>query len=310
MLKIQDTKKPIPKENEVLIRIHAASVTKADCLMRKADSFVSRLFLGLMKPKRKVLGTELSGDIEDVGKNVSRFHAGDKIYGFAGFKLGAYSEYTCMPEKGSLSLKPENLSYTESAVLVDGASTALFFLKEKSGIKSGDSVLIIGASGSIGTYAVQLAKYYGASVTGVCSTKNAEFVRNLGVDHVIDYEKQDFTLVNEAFDIIFDTATKSSFSKCKKLLKPGGKYLITKIKFRPLILSVLTKISGCKKVIFGMSVDKTRSLEIIKDLAQREVIKPFIDRVFPFENIIDAHKYAEIKQIAGSIAVSLISSDC
>jgi NADPH:quinone reductase-like Zn-dependent oxidoreductase len=306
VLKIKEIEKPIPKANEVLIRVFATSVTNADCLMRKAESWVDRLFLGFKSPRKKVLGTEFSGEIDSVGKDVKKFTIGDKVYGFTGFGLGAYSENICMNENGSLVSKPNNLTHEESAVLVDGATTALFFLKEKGKIKPGQKVLIIGASGNIGTYATQIAKHYGAEVTGVCSSRNVEFVKSNGAVKVVDYTKQDFTQSKETYDIIFDTATKSSFSKCKHLLNPNGCYLVTMIKFAPLIQTLWTKLLGGKKVIFAMSINKTNYLKIIKELAEKGIVKPTIDRTFSFAQIGDAHRYVEEKHKAGNIAISLV----
>lgn len=307
VLEFQEFKKPFPKDNEVLIKVYSTSVTNADCLMRKADSFVSKIFLGFRKPRKKILGSELSGKIEAIGKDVKRFKVGESVYGFTGFGLGAYSEYKCMPENGSLVSKPQNINYTESVVLVDGASTALFFLRDKGKIKQGDNVLIIGASGSIGSYAVQIAKYFEATVTGVCSTHNIEFVKSIGADTIIDYKQEDFTKGEKTYDIIFDTAAKSSFSKCKRLLNPKGKYLVTMIKLKPLFQTLWTKLFSSKKVIFAMSINKTHSLEFIKELVEKERLKPIIDKIFPFDKMIDAHKYAENKHNAGNVAVSLVN---
>jgi len=306
VLKVKEIEKPVPKDNEVLIKVFATSVTKADCLMRKAESWVDKLFLGFNSPRKKILGTEFSGQIESIGKNVKKFSKGDEVYGFTGFGLGAYAEYKCMPENGSLAPRPNNLTHEESAVLVDGASTALFFLKEKGKIKKGQKVLIIGASGSIGTYATQLANHFGAEVTGVCSSKNVEFVKSNGAVEVIDYTKQDFTQIRERFDIIFDTATKSSFSECKHLLNPNGFYLVTMIKFAPLIQTIWTKLVGGKRVIFAMSINKSNYLIMIKELAEKGIVKPIIDRTFTFTQIGDAHRYVEEKQKTGNIAISLI----
>ena len=243
VLEIKEFEKPIPKDNEVLIKVFSTSVTSADCLMRKAVSFVDKLFLGFTKPRKKILGTELSGEIENVGKNVKRF-------------------------------------------------------------QKGDNILIIGASGSLGSYAVQLAKYFGANGTGVCGTSNIEVVKNLGADKVIDYKKQDFADSTEKFDIIFDTSSKSTYSKYKELLKPNGKYLVTLLNLKSLFLTLWTKLFSRKKVIFAMSINKTKSLEFIKDLVERNQLKPIIDKIFKFNKIVEAHKYAEKKENAGNVAIT------
>ena len=244
---------------------------------------MSRIFLGFRKPRKEILGTELAGEIESVGKDVKRFRKGDQVYGFTGFGLGAYAEYACMPEKGSLAIKPANLTYEEAAAVVDGASTALFFLRDKANIQSGQKVLILGASGSIGSFAVQLARYFGAEVTGVCSTTNLELVKSLGADRVIDYTQEDFTKSDETYDIIFDTVGKSSFSGCQGSLKKNGRYLLTVGGLMNYVLMLWTSMVGGKRVICGMSIEKTEALMFLKELIEAGKIKPVIDRCYPLE---------------------------
>lgn len=305
VLELKDVMKPIPKDNEVLIRIYATSVTTADCLMRRGDTFISRVFLGFRKPRRKILGTELAGKIEKIGKNVSRFKKGDQVYGFTGFGLGAYAEYNCMPENGSLVLKPSNLNYDEAAAVVDGASTACFFLKDKANLQRGQKVLIIGASGSVGTFAVQIAKYFGAEVTGVCSTANLDLVRSLGADKVIDYTKDDFTKNSEEYDIIFDTVGKSSFSHCKGSLNKDGQYLLTNGGFKYLVLSLWTSLVGGKKVKYAMSIEKAEALIFIKKLIETDKIKLMVDRIYPLEKIASAHSYVEKGHKKGNVIIKV-----
>jgi NADPH2:quinone reductase len=222
-----NVEKPTPEANEVIIRVYATTVTTADCMMRRGDTVLSRLLLGLIRPRKKfqILGTEFSGKIEATGSKVKKFKPGDEVYAFRGFGTGCYAEYKCMSENGSLAIKPCNMSFEEAASVVDGATTALFFLKEKANIKKGHKVLINGASGSIGTFAVQLAKYFGAEVTCVCSTKNIELVKSLGADKVVDYTKEDFTRTCDTYDIIFDTVGKSSFAQSRRALVTKGKYI-------------------------------------------------------------------------------------
>lgn len=305
VLELKDVKKPIPKDNEVLIRIYATSVTAADCLMRRGETFISRVFLGFRKPRLRILGTELAGEIEETGKDVKRFKKGDRVYGFTGFGLGAYAEYNCMPENGSLVIKPSNMNYGEAAAVVDGASTALFFLKEKANIRNGQKVLIVGASGSIGTFAVQIAKYFGAEVTGVCSTANLDLVKSLGADRVIDYTKDDFTKNSETYDIIFDTAGKSSFSHSKESLNEKGQYLSTNVGLKYLFLSLWTSLVGGKKIISAMSIEKTEALIFIKKLIEAEEIKLMVDRIYPLEKIANAHSYVEKGHKKGNVIIKV-----
>ena len=305
VLELKEVIKPTPKDNEVLIKIYATTVTAADCLMRRGDKIISRLFLGLLKPRRKILGTELSGEIEETGKDVKRFKKGDQVYGFTGFGLGAYAEYNCMPENGSLVLKPAHMNYGEAAAVVDGASTAFFFLKEKANIQNNQKVLILGASGSIGTFAVQIAKYFGAEVTGVCSTANLDLVKSLGADKVIDYTKDDFTKNGEKYDIIFDTVGKSSFSHSKESLNKKGQYLLTNGGLKYLVLSLWTSLVGGKKIIYAMSIEKTEALIFIKKLIEAGKIKLAVDRSYPLEQIARAHAYVEKGHKKGNVVINV-----
>ena len=229
VLQIREIPKPTPKDNEVLIKIHATNAATSEALGRRGESIIGRLIIGIRGPRKRyqIPGMELAGEVEAVGKNYTRFKPGDQVYGFTGVWMGAYAEYNCMTEKASLALKPINLTYEEAAAVVDGASTALSFLRKQGKIQPGQKVLIIGASGCIGTCAIQLAHYFGADVTGVCSTANVDLVKSLGADHVIDYTQQDFTQNGETYDIIFDTVGKSSFAQCKNSLSSQGRYLVT-----------------------------------------------------------------------------------
>lgn len=302
-----DLEKPTPEPNEVLIKVYASTVTAADCTMRRGDTILSRILLGLFRPGKKyqILGTEFSGTIAATGAKVKKFKPGDEVYAFRGFGTGCYAQYKCMSENGSLALKPFNMKFTEAASVVDGATTAHFFLKEKANIQKGQKVLIIGASGSVGSFAVQLAKYFGAEITGVCSTKNIDLVKSLGADKVVDYTKEDFTKTGDTYDIIFDTVGKNSFSNCRKALKINGKYLVTLMTFNVIIQSILTKAGNNKKVIFAMSVNKTEALNFIRKLIEEGKLKTIIDRQYPLEELRDAHAYVEKGHKQGNVVITV-----
>ncbi len=304
VLRLKEVAKPIPKDDQVLIKVHATSVTAADCLVRQGEPAWGKIILGLRGPRRKIIGSELAGEIEAVGKDVKRFRPGDQVYGFTAFGLAAYAQYTCMPEKGSLGIKPTNLTYEQAVAVVDGATTAFFFLRDKGNIQPGKKVLINGASGSIGTYAVQLAKYFGAEVTGVCSGKNAELVRSLGADHVIDYTQEAFTNNKDAYDIIFDTVGKSSYAKCKDALRENGRYLPTTGLINT-FLKIWTSIFGSKKVVSGMSIDKNDALVFLKELIEAGKMQIIIDRTYPLEQIAAAHQYVEKGHKKGNVVINV-----
>lgn len=305
VLQLQECEKPIPANNEVLIRVMATTVTAADCMMRRGDTVLSRILLGFTKPKKKyqILGTEFSGIVESAGQQAGKFKPGDEVYGFRGFGTGCYAQYKCMRENGSLALKPRNMDFSEAASVVDGATTAFFFLKEKANIQKGQKVLINGASGSIGTFAVQLAKYFGAEVTGVCSSKNIELVKLLGADKVVDYTKEDYTRTGDSYDIIFDTVGKSSFAQCRKVLTGQGKYMVTKMTLKHVLQSFLTKFGNNKKVIFGMSVNKTVALNFIRTLIEEGNLVTIIDRQYSLEELQEAHAYVEKGHKQGNVVI-------
>jgi NADPH2:quinone reductase len=298
---------PAPEPGEVLIKVFATTVTTADCMMRRGDTFLSRILLGFTRPKNRfqILGTEFSGKIEAVGSKVKKFKPGDKVYAFRGFGTGCYAQYKCMNENGSLAIKPGNMNFPEAASVVDGATTALFFLKEKAKIQNGHKVLINGASGSIGTFAVQLAKYFGAEVTGVCGTKNIELVKSLGADKVVDYTKEDFAKTADNYDIIFDTVSKSSFEHCRKALKAKGKYISTVMTSKIVLQSFLTKFGNKKKVIFAMSLNKAEALNFIRPLIEEGKLKTIIDKQYPLEELPFAHEYVEEGHKKGNVVITV-----
>ena len=304
VLQLKEVEKPVPNEHEVLIKIYATSVTSGDCRLRKPDPFAIRFFNGLIRPKKiTILGNELAGEIEDVGKNVKLFRKGDQVFGQAGMSLGTNAEYICLKEDAALVLKTAGISYEEAATIPFGGNTALHFLR-KGNIRSGQKILIYGASGSLGTAAVQLAKNFGTEVTGICSTINVELVKSLGADKVIDYSKEDFTKNGQTYDIIFDTTGKSPFSGCIKSLKPKGIYLrAVHMSLSAIISGLWTSITCSKKVIGGVAIESKENLSYLKVLVEAGKLKPVIDRLYPLEQIAEAHRYVETGHKRGNVAI-------
>jgi NADPH:quinone reductase-like Zn-dependent oxidoreductase len=310
-LQLRETEKPVPKDSEVLIKIHAATVTTSDCNIRNF-TFVPKLFLlparmnfGFKQPKINILGVDLAGEIEAVGKDVRRFKTGDQVFGTPDSALGAHAEYTCMPENGVLTTKPAGTTWEEAASIPLAANTALYFVRDLGSIQAGQKVLINGASGGIGTFAVQLAKYYGAEVTGVCSTTNIEMVRSLGVDKVIDYTKEDFGASGERYDVVFDAVGKISFSRCKNSLSNKGIYLATLPTLSIILRAVWTSIMGSRKVKFGDALPKVENLVFLKELVEAKKIKPVIDRSYPLEQTAEAFRYVEKGHKKGNVVITV-----
>lgn len=317
VLHLQEVNKPVPTDNELLIRIHAVSINIGDLWARnfKAISprdfsmplplwLPSRMYFGLTKPRVPVLGSEFAGKVESVGRNVTKFKKGDEVFGYRGQTMGANAEYLCMPEQGSVSIKPANMSYAEAAAVPYGALTALNLLRAAH-LQSGQTVLINGASGGIGSAAVQLAKYFGAEVTGICATPRLEFVRALGANKVIDYTKEDFTQNGETYDLIFDVLGKSSFARCKNSLTPDGRYLLASFKMKQLFQMLWTSIRGGQKVICTLSSEKPEDLLFIRELIESGKFKTIIDRCYPLEHIADAHRYVESGDAHGKVVITV-----
>lgn len=284
VLEIRDIKKPTPQDNEVLIKVYSTSVTAGDWRMRKADPFLVRIFGGLFKPRKvKILGFELAGVVEEVGKDVKSLKKGDSVFASCGFKFGAYAEYRCLPENDDIAIKPSNMTYDQAATVPIGGLTALRLLKQ-AGAKSEDNVFIYGASGSVGTFAVQLAKYFGANVTAVCSTSNVDLVKSLGADRVIDYTKEDFSKMELHFDIVLDAVGKISKTSCRNIMKPNGKY-----------------------VSVGGSPKKNRDdLLVLKKLIESGNLRTVIDIIYTLEQIREAHAYVEKFHKKGNVVVKVV----
>jgi NADPH:quinone reductase-like Zn-dependent oxidoreductase len=301
VLRLQEVEQPVPLENEVLVKIHATTVTRTDCGLRSAEFFATRFFTGLLRPKRRILGMELAGEVEAVGAAVTEFEVGDDVFGVIG--SGANAEYVCVPESGPLAPKPAGMSFEEAAAVCDGASLALACLR-KGDLREGRSIVVYGASGSVGTAAVQLARDFGAEVTAVCNTKNLELVASLGADEVVDYTQEDFTKNGKTYDVIFDAVGKLSFRECKGALKPGGSYLATD-GFRNLLLALRPWSAGGKKVRFPTSMPTKKDILFMKALIEAGTYHPVIDRRYPLEQVVDATKYVETEQKTGNVVLTL-----
>lgn len=315
VLHLQEVEKPTPKDKEVLIKVHATSVTAGDCNARGFTfvppglGFLARLMFGLRKPRQPVLGVELSGEIVEVGKDVSRFKKGDQVFGIS-VKYGAYAEYACLAEDAALVIKPENLTWAEAASIPFGANTALYFLRDLAKVQPGQKCLIIGASGCTGVYAVQIAKYLGAEVTGVCSTRNLALVRSLGADHVIDYTVEDFTHNGQAYDVILDMVPgRSSFARYQAALKPNGLYLAGAGGLDAFAQMAWTGLVGGKKVIAGAAPDTTPGLVFLKELVEAGKLKPVIDRRYALEQTAEAHRYADTGRKRGSVVITISAQE-
>jgi NADPH:quinone reductase-like Zn-dependent oxidoreductase len=308
VLQLKEVEKPVPEDNEILLKVHASTVTAGDCRIRSftwASWFwlPGRIMFGLKKPRKNIPGCDLSGVIESVGKDVKLFWKGDHIFGYTKGVLfnACNAEYKCLPEDGLIAIKPINMTHEEATAVPIGGLTALHFLR-KGNIKSGQKVLIYGASGSVGTFAVQLAKYYGAVVTGVCSTTNLKLVKSLKADKVIDYTKEDFTKNGQTYDIIFDTVGKTSFSHCKSSLKQRGNYLTVEW---PFLHALWSSIICSKKLIIGVAPNRTEDIIFLKELCETGKLKSVIDKTYPLEQTVEAHRYVDKGHKKGNVVITV-----
>ena len=304
VLRLEDVERPIPEDDEVLVRIHATTVNRTDCGLRSAEYFISRVFTGLRRPKRRILGMELAGEIEAVGAAVGEFAVGDEVFGVS--VAGAHAEFICMRETAPLARKPAGTSFEEAAAVCDGAALALACLR-KAELSHGQRVLVYGASGSVGTAGVQLARHFGADVTAVCNTKNLELVRSLGADRVIDYTQEDFTRNGETYDVVFDAVGKHSFRRCRRSLKPGGTYVDTDLGFlwNVPVLALLTRWIGDKRVRLGITKYSKEDVLLLRELIEAGTYRAVVDRTYPLEDVVEATRYVETGEKTGNVVLTV-----
>ena len=309
VVRISEVEKPTTRDNEVLIKVHATTVNRTDCACRAAKPFFMRFFTGLVGPRATVLGNEFAGVVEAVGGGVTSFKVGDKVFGYNEGPFGAHAEYMSIPEDGSLATMPANVTYQEAAPSTEGAHYALAHIRAAK-IRSGQNILVYGATGAIGSAAVQLLKSLGANVTAVCDTDNVELIRGLGADRVIDYTAEDFTRDERTYDVVLDSVGKSSFGKCKRLLKPGGIYISSEL--GPLaqnpLLAVIAPLHGGKKVLFPIPKHDQEMIGYFGELLESGKFTPVIDRTYPLDQIVEAYRYVETGQKTGNVVISLESS--
>ncbi len=303
VLRLEDVERPVPKDDEVLIRVHATTVNRSDCGWRGASPFFSRVFTGLLRPKRRILGSEFAGEVEAVGAAVSQFKVGDRVFGLS---ASTNAEYVCVPEHRRLAHMPVGVSFEEAAPVCDGGAIALACLK-KADLQEGQSIVVYGASGAIGTAAVQLAKHFGAHVTAVCNTKNVELVRSLGADEVLDYTSEDFTKNGKTYDVVFDAVGKHSFRRCKGSLKPGGTFVETDLGFMWHVppLALLSRWIGDKRVTLPIPKYAREDVLFLKELIEAGKYRAVVDRTYPLEDVVEATRYVETGQKTGNVVLTV-----
>jgi NADPH:quinone reductase-like Zn-dependent oxidoreductase len=307
VLRLEEVERPVPADDEVLVKVHATTVNRTDTGLRSAEFFVSRFFTGLLRPKRKTLGMEFAGEVEAVGANVRKFAGGDEVFGVTG--SGAHAEFVCLRESAPLAQKPTGMSFEEAAAVCDGAGLALACLR-KVGPLDGRSIVVYGASGSVGTAGVQLAKHFGAHVTAVCNTRNLELVRSLGADEVVDYTREDFTKNGRTYDAVFDAVGKYSFRRSRRSLKPGGGYVSTDPGFlwHTPLLALLTRWIGNKKVHMGITRHSKQDVLFLKELIEAGRYRAVIDRRYALEDVVEASRYVETGQKTGNVVLTVNGS--
>jgi len=312
LLELRDVDKPVPKANEVLIAIHATSVSTGDCNVRnftfvtKSMRPIAKLMFGIRKPwKERILGTELAGEVESTGQEVTRFKTGDRVVASTAMAGGGHAQYACVSEDGAVVIKPDSLSWEEAVAIPFGANTALYFLRDLGKIQAGQELLIIGASGAIGSAGVQLAKHFGAKVTGVCSGANAELVKSLGADSVIDYTREDFTKNGKTYDLIFDVVGATTFDRCQDSLKPDGVFLQNIMELTDVARVLWTAISSRKKIKGGVAINNLKRMSFIAELAAAGTLRPVIDRSYPLERIAEAFKHVERGHKKGNVVITV-----
>ncbi len=306
VVQIKEVAKPNPKGNEVLVKVYATSVNRTDCGFRSGKPYIVRLFSGLLSPRQKILGSDFAGEIESIGKDVKTFKTGDKVFGFHPDIFGAHAQYICLSEEASFTNMPQNLSFEEAAAICEGAHYAMNYLKEAD-FKKQPKILINGATGAIGTAAVQLAKYFGGEVTAVSNTKNLEMVKSLGADTVIDYQKKDFTQLDHKFDIVLDAVGKSTFFKCKKILNEGGIYFSTELGpyYQNIMLPLVSSLIGNKKMMFPLPKHSKKEIIFFKEIIESGQYRAVIDRKYPLDEISEAYRYVETGQKTGSVVITI-----
>jgi NADPH:quinone reductase-like Zn-dependent oxidoreductase len=306
VVRVAEVEKPAAKDNQVLVKVHATTVNRTDSGLRAAKPFVNRFFTGLRRPRVTVLGSEFAGEVEAVGRGVTSFEVGDRVFGYNGTRFGAHAEYLAMPDEGSLATMPANVTFEQAAASTEGSHYALSLIR-KAKVRSGQDVLVNGATGAIGSAAVQLLKALGAEVTAVCATEHVELVKGLGADRVIDYTAEDFTKDDQTYDVVLDAVGKSSFGRCKRLLKSGGTYLSSDL--GPLsqnpILALVTPLFGGKRVMFPIPRDNQEMVRYFKELLESGEFRPLIDRRYPLDQIVEAYTYVETGQKIGNVVISV-----